>query len=133
MASISIGNRQTDHKTFLHDWISTSCPDSANDISSGQVSNGEDDDCLVVRFHACCLRVLQKISQQLSAIDPGELATLRLAVLERVCSQELGKLYLCGESFTSRETGKALERANELRNSILDVLCGLGSLFVHGK
>ena len=133
MASVSTVHRQTDDKTFLHDWIDTTCPDSANDISSGQVSNGEDDDCLAVRFHDCCLRVLQKISQQLAAIDPGELATLRLVGLERVCCQELGKLYLCGESFTSREVGKALERADELRNSILDVLCGLGSVLVHGK
>ena len=133
MSSVSTGHHQTDDKTFLHDWISSTCPDSANDISSGQVRNGEDDDCLAVRFHACCLRALQKISRQLSAIDPGELATLRLVGLERLCSQELGKLYLCGESFTSREVGKALERADELRNSILEVLCGLGLLLVHGK
>lgn len=132
MASIT-GYRQTDDKTFLHDWVSNTCPDSSTDLSSAQVRNGEDDECLAVRFHACCFRALQKISQQLSAIDPGELGRLRLVVLKRLCSQELGKLYLCGDSFTNREVGKALECADELRNNILEVLCGLGSLLVHGK
>ena len=133
MASINAGYRQTNDRTYLHNWISATCPASTTDLSSGQIRNSEDDECLAIRFHACCLRALQKICQHLSAIDPGKLDLLGLAMLERLCSQELGKLYLCGESFTTREVGKALDRADELRNSLLKILCGIGSLLAHGK
>ena len=133
MDLIEAGCRLDDDRTYLHEWIRDTSPEPAEEPSSEQLRNVDDDEHLVVRFHACCLRALHKIFQQLSAIDPERLEKLGLPIKTRVLSEELGRLYLWGEGFASVKAGKALERADELRNSILEVLCGIGSLLVYGK
>ena len=133
MDLIEAGCRLNDDRTYLHEWIRFTSPEPAVEPSSEQGRNDEDDEHLTVRLYACCLRALQKISQQLAAIDPKRLENLGLPIKRRVMSEELGKLYLWGESITGVKVCKVLERADELRNSILEVLCGIGSLLVHGK
>ena len=64
-----------------------------------------------------------------SAADSLEYSPL--SQVKCVLQEELGRLYLCGDGFSSGEAADALERSDDLTENILEILCGLGrSLFV---
>ena len=123
----------TDTKAYVHDWIETTSLQPKTRLLSSREGDEEADDCLTERLYACCLRILQEICRRLSAIDPDELERTGLDLQRRLLHEELGRLYLCGEGLTSREATTALENADDLRNSLLEILCGIGSLLAHSE
>ena len=122
-----------DQNAYLRDWINTTSYEEEPEFLSNGTQNVEADECLTARFYACCLRVLQKILQQLSAIGTVELEKKALDTQVRMLHEELGRLYLCGDGFANGEIGQALDHAQDLRNNILEILCGIGSLLTRGR
>lgn len=64
-------------------------------------------------------------------VDP--LGNDSLCAVKCILQVELGRLYLCGEGFSNGEAADALEHSDDLRKNILEILCGIGSLLLHGK
>lgn len=120
-------------KAYVHDCVETTSLKSQPVLLGSDAQNGEADDCLTVLLYTCCLRVLQKICEQLSAFDAHELEKAGLDVQKRILQEELGRLYLGGEGFASGEASRALENADDLRNNIVEILCGIGSLLAHSE
>ena len=114
-----------DQTAYLHDWINATYPEQQT------VQDIRADECLTVQFYQCCLSALQKTCQQLSAADSLEYSPL--SQVKCVLQEELGRLYLCGDGFSSGEAADALERSDDLTENILEILCGIGSLLIRGK
>ena len=127
MGSTIARSHLAETKAYVHDWVETTS------LEGSVARDGEVDNCLPVQFFACCLRVLQKTCEQLSALDAHELEKTGLNVLKRMLQEELGRLYLCGEGFASGEASKALESADDLRNNLIEILWGIGSVLAHGE
>lgn len=116
---------------LLHDWINATYPEQQSGSSISDYQDIRADECLTIQFYRCCLCVLQRTCQQLSAVDPLEHDLLYEA--KCVLQEELGRLYLCGNGFLNGEAADALERSDDLTKTMLEILCGIGSLLVHGK
>ena len=119
-------------KSYLHSWIDDTSQKQESELF-GHTHDFEVDDCLTVRFHACCVRVLQKICHQLSTVGPSQLKKSALDIELHVLQEELARLYLCGDGFADGGMGKILDHANELRDNLLEILCEIGALLIHGK
>ena len=125
----SLANSQS----YLHSWIDDTSQDQDSELL-GSLNHGvEVDDCLTIRFYACCIRVLREICHQLSTISPSKLEKSSLAIELRMLQKELARLYLCGAGFADVEMGKILDHASELRDNLLEILCEIGALLIRGR
>ena len=78
------------------------------------------------QFYSMCLRGFQQLCRQ---VQEGYASGARSYLLK----EELGKLYLWGESFSPGELDKALDEYEEIRDNVLDLLVNLGELIIRGK
>lgn len=106
---------------YLSEWIGTA---SALSDTDQEILDPEDGS-LASRLYASCMRVLQGICWQLSASK----ATLPGADV-RMLKEELGRLYLLGEALDNGKLDKALQDADDLRESFLELLASIGRLLV---
>ena len=120
-------------KSYLHAWIDDTTQEQDAELVKAHVHDFEADECLTIRFHACCVRVLQKICRQLSKIGSSELEQCALDIELRVLQEELARLYLCGDGFTDEEMVKILDYNKELRDNLLEILCEIGVLLIRGR
>ena len=120
-------------KSYLHSWINDTSQEQDAELDKGHVHDFEADECLTIQFHACCVRVLQKICRQLSKIDSLELEQCALDIELRILQEELARLYLCGDGFTDEEMSKILDHNKELRDNLLEILCEIGALLIRGR
>ena len=94
-------------------------------LASGVLDNGGamHRDGLAMKLYCMCLDIIQGICQQRSSIrGPTEL--LR---------EELGKLYLWGESFGPGQLDKALNHAEDLRTVVIKALQQIGKLLLYSE
>ena len=78
------------------------------------------------QFYSMCLQGFQQLCRQEQAVyAPGPRSYL--------LKEELGKLYLWGESFSPGELDKALDQYEDIRDNVLDLLVDLGELIICGK
>ena len=120
-------------KSYLHNWIDDTSQKQESELFGGHTHDFEVDDCLTIRFYACCVRVLQKICHQLSTVGSSQLEKCALDIELHILQEELARLYLCGDGFADGEMGKLLDHANELRDNLLEILCEIGALLIRGK
>lgn len=122
-ANRSLG-RASRHNRYTQKWLDTSCSGLASPDESSV--NFEEDQGFAARLYWACLRVLGHLCGQ--AKDRLS-STLRPLLLK----EELGKLYLWGESFGLGELDDALDHADDLRNIVLNLLGDVGRSLLRGK
>ena len=83
------------------------------------------DDCLATELYIGCLTVLQGLYSQAS----NSQTSCSNAILQAL-GEELGRFYLCGEAFGQGSLNRIFEDAEELRNTVLESLSGVGLLLI---
>ena len=84
---------------------------------------------LATRFHKACLRVFKLFLQHLPV-----LSTFRMDADQTASAkEELGRLYLWGESFGDGCLDKALEQSDEIRDNVFELFRGIGGTLLRGK
>ena len=84
---------------------------------------------LATQFHKACLRVFKLFLHYLPV-----LSTFRINADQTAnAKEELGRLYLWGESFGNGGLEKALEQSDEIRDNVLKLLRGIGGTLLRGN
>ncbi|KAL9607427.1 MAG: hypothetical protein Q9167_007662, partial [Letrouitia subvulpina] len=98
-------------------------------LASGVLENGGamHGDGLAMKLYRTCLDIIQEICQQRVPLV-GERSLRGPTELLR---EELGKLYLWGESFTPGQLDKTLNHAEDLRTVVIKALQQIGKLLLH--
>lgn len=125
-AAISVAGGHK-HKEIMqqgHDTNGSTSVDSARMCTSERCIDREEG--FASQFYSTCLRGLQQLCRQ---EQEGYAPRARSHLLK----EELGKLYLWGESFSPGELDKALDEYEEIRDNVLDLLVNLGELIIRGK
>ena len=86
------------------------------------------DGCLATRLYSSCVTVLSGLYRQVSSHEVSH-----SGVEPWILGEELGRLYLCGEAFGLDEFDRVLEDAYELRDTLLEILAGIGHLLARSK
>lgn len=111
---------------YVHEWIYNTSTEQ--EAERKLVVSKDADDCLAARLYASCVQVLQGICYQVS--DPG---VSYPAVNQHMFKNELGRLYLFGDSFKNGKLNRILENADELEESIVEILAGIGILLARSE
>ena len=117
---------------FLKDALQSVSGRTVNADPSTQIAPTEEPDHhehnqgLANRLYLLSLEGLQHICRQKQSTSwpDSKLSTLK---------EELGKLYLWGEAFENGRLDKALERNEDLRDTVLELLCAIGNTIIRGK
>ena len=113
-------------KAYVHEWIYNTS--TAQEAQPELIVSEDADDCLAARLYASCVQVLRGICSQAS--DPGVPYS---AIKPWILRNELGRLYLFGDSFRNGRLNRILEDANELSENIVEILAGIGILLVRSE
>ena len=126
-AFISEAGGDDGRQFMLQQWLDTNEPISADFARTCAGERSIDrEEGFASRFYSTCLRGFQKLCRQEQKVyAPGSRSYL--------LKEELGKLYLWGESFGPGELDKALGESEELRDNVLDLLANFGELVIRGK
>jgi len=106
---------------YVYDWV-----DSTSELQN--VGTSDTDKSLAARLYAGCIIILRGVCSRIS--DP---IASRSFLKPWVLRQELGWLYLWGEGLGNGKLNKALGDADELRESVIEVLVSIGMLLVRSK
>ena len=123
-ASVTGGD---DYKGLMQQWLDTNGSSYVDFTRTCTGERGIDrEEGFVSQFYSTCLEAFQQMCrQEQQKYAPGA----RSYLLE----EELGKLYLWGETFGPGELDKALFESEEIRDNVLDLLVNLGELVIRGK
>ena len=125
-AAISVADGDK-HKGIMqqgHDTNGSTSVDSARMCTGERCTDREEG--FASQFYGTCLQGFKQLCrQELEGYAPGTQSYL--------LREELGKLYLWGESFSPGELDKALDEFEEIRDNVLDLLVNLGELVIRGK
>lgn len=112
------------HADHLSQWIGKASATSDTDQEILDPENGS----LASRLYASCMQVLQGICARMSA-SKAALYGVNVQVLK----EELVRLYLLGEGLDNGRLDKALQDADDLRETFLEVLASIGRLLMRGE
>ncbi len=120
---VAVGGRTA---SYTNQWID----DNFKSSTLGEAAiTGTEDYGFAARLHTACLRIFKLVSHY----------TCRVSIFQKEATQaanvkeELGRLYLWGESFPDGDLDRALEQSDEIRNNVLDLLRGIGETLIRGK
>ena len=125
-AAISVAGGDK-HKEIMqqgHDTNGSTSVDSARMCTGERCIDREEG--FASQFYSTCLQGFKQLCRQ-------ELEGYARGAQSYLLREELGKLYLWGESFNPGELDKALDEYEDLRDNVLDLLVNLGELVIRGK
>ena len=123
----SLGNNNAASDTaYVHEWVNSTC--ELEQVDSELLVREAVDDCLAAQLYSSCVQVLRDICSQVS----GHKNTPS-RVPPRVLREELGRLYLCADIFRSGKLNKILDNAEELRETVLEILTAVGLFLTRSK
>ena len=102
--------------------------DNASGIPSSRPVRVEEieDEGFAARLYTRCLYVFRYLCGLKAKTASGIMRSLALR-------EELGKLYLWGQTFAAGEFDRALEQADDLRETVLKLLGDIGQLVLRGE
>lgn len=83
---------------------------------------------LVSDLHICCIRILHEF-RQTSAATSSSFKDLDYELVD----EQRGRLFLWGQGFEPGKLEDAFDQSNELREMVLESLCEIGKLIIHGR
>ena len=93
------------------------------------LSTDIDEDGFATRFHKTCIRVLKLVTESI----PGGALFGKNDARAASMKEELGRLYLWGESFESQDLDEALDQSDEVRDNVLELFCDIGESLINGN
>lgn len=118
---------------YVQEWLDAEsltsiAPDEGFGYTTAEVDPDQNDysDGLATRLYLLSREGLQRLCRRNKESSPLE------SPLSRP-KEELGKLYLWGEAFENGKLDKALELSEDLRDTVLDLLCAIGGIIVRGQ
>lgn len=125
MASITSPiSRRKGPKDWTEEWLDACSGYSPE--AGGTLYGNEEYQGFAARLSTLCL-------QQLRALYLQECEMARNGDRAFCLREEFHKLYLWGEPFGDGKLDRALDYSEDLRDDILDCLCGIGRIIVRGK
>ena len=109
-----------DHGEFVLHWLASGI------LESGDAMNG---DGLAMKLYSTCLDILQDLCHERDSSNTRFALTGPTGLLR----EELGKLYLWGESFGPGQLDKTLNHAEDLRLVVIKALRQIGNLLIRSK
>ena len=107
------------HMHYVHQWLKSN-PTAWDD---SDLPPDQEDGGLATKLYSACLEMLQSLCQPSSAQESLQAHT-------HVFREELGKLFLWGESFRSGELDRALAFAEGLQELVLKKFMEIGRLLL---
>lgn len=83
---------------------------------------------LVSDLHICCIQTLYEFRQ-----SPAAMSTSFKDLDCDLVDEQLGRLFLWGQGFEPEKLEDALDQSKELREMVLECLCEIGKLIIHGR
>lgn len=119
LTSVSSANGLRD---WTQEWLD-SHPHSSSGPSETLDNNDDENQDFATRLYTLCLRLLLFLCQREQSIPSKRYHVASL-------KEELGKLYLWGEAFSSGKLDRALEYSDDVRCNVLDSLGDIGKILL---
>lgn len=118
---------------YTQEWLNAEpltpiAPDEEFGYTAAEVDPDQNDynQGLATRLYLLSREGLQRLCWRNKACSPPKSSVSTL-------KEELGKLYLWGEAFENGKLDKALELSEDLRDTVLELLCAIGDVITRGQ